>query len=69
MKDTIGNLASDASNMNFHEFGEFGEFGDKTTPITPITREVGLSGNKQRLASEVLDPGYAGNSLGRTSGV
>jgi hypothetical protein len=66
MKDTIGNLAGDASNMNFHEFGEF---GDKTTLLPLIPLEVGLSGNKERLASEVLDPGYARNSLGRTSGV
>jgi hypothetical protein len=63
MKDTFGDLTGDASIRNFHEFG------DKTTLIQQITPEVGLSGNKQRLASEVLDPGYAGNSPGRTSGV
>jgi hypothetical protein len=66
MKDTFGDLTGDASIRNFHEFGEF---GDKTTLIQQIPPEVGLSGNKQRLASEVLDPCYAGNSPGRTSGL
>jgi hypothetical protein len=66
MKDTFGDLTGDASIMNFHEFGEF---GDKTSQIQQITPEVGLIENKQRLALEVQDPGYARNSPGRTSGI